>query len=626
MRYQSVYPPSVIPSLGLTRDTKFTTTEIADLQSFNRNYNKPIKFDLKIYSIDGELLTEFNQFAARYQNQEINLFNIQVNEAQDQTGDFSLAFFDHENNIDQSKMVEGCKVIITMGRDYNFQQPLMWGVMKNKEIKRGRMDETFVTIGGVGSEIILADAQTSLVRQAEFLNIGTGVLNDKDESMFANNILLDFFENVRYMQDIDISLRDRGQFDLSLLEKSQVVDFLGSIKYPDQDALSTCRGIADLTLSYFKVNAANQPTLEYGNSKFSGVTLKQYVASERPDDLGVNTSYFRGEWSLRTAMEKTLGNANILISETGKLRQPVSSSSEAANRLSLFNKDLAQSVEITNSFQDLTLLMSKLDEGSFNLTTLHGHIVADKNGLPAGSQIISFDIPLADIADGTQPAPVTIPNLNINENLLTIGKKVWIVFYEIGDSENRTVFWYHNGIKNGTTPPSAIRPLPNGGNNRDHTSSQFWELMNQGQGPTFAYSLFNTRKFRAVITDPISIAQHGIISARFDVPWTDDLITTVKSMNATIFYTAKRRMDYSINEVFIPEDYYFPVGDVFRIIDPKSGHTTRRSVHLSVYQRRIGWDAFSSPHGIHTMAILPYSYYNPVYDLLDNLNRDDCEC
>jgi hypothetical protein len=622
----SLYPP-LSSSLGLTQGYKFTKTEIADLQSFNRNYTKPIKFDLKILSIDGELLSEFNQFKARYQDQEINLFEVNVNEAQDQTGDFTFSFFDHENNIDQSKMIEGCRIIITMGRDYNFQQPLIYGIMKNKEIKRGRMDETFLTIGGVGSEIILADAQTSLVRQAAFLNIGTGVLNDKDESMFANNILIDFFENTRYCQDIDINLRDRGQYDLSLLEKSKVKDFLGSIKYPDQDALSTCRGIADLTLSYFKVNASNQPTLEYGNDRFSGVTLKQYVASERPDDLGTNTSYFKGEWSLRTAMEKTLGNSNILISETGKLRKPVSSSTDSVNKLSLFNKDLAQSIEVTNSFQDLTLLMSKLDEGSFNVTTLHGHIVQDKNGLPAGTQIISFDIPLKDIADGTNPAPVTIPNLKMNENLLTIGKKIWLIFYEIGDSENRTVFWYNNGVKDGTTPPSAIRPLPNGRSpGEDHTNSQFWELMNNGLGPTFAYSLFNTRKFQAVITDPISIAQHGIISARFDVPWTDDLITTVKSMNATIFYTAKRRMDYTMNEVFIPEDYYFPVGDIFRLIDPKSGHTIRRSVRANVYQRRVAWNAFNSPHGIHTLAILPYSYYNPVYDLVDKLNRDDCEC
>jgi hypothetical protein len=626
MRYQSTYPPSVVPSLGVTQVLSFTKKEIEELQSFNKNYNRPIKFDLKILSINGELLTEFNQFAARYQDQEINLFDLNVNEAQDQTGDFTLSFFDHENNIDQSKMVEGCRVLITMGRDSNYTQPLMYGVMKNKEVKRGRMDETFVTIGGVGSEIILADAQTSLVRQAQFLNIGTGVLNDKDESMFANNILVDFFENTRYMQDIDISLRDRGNYDLSLLKTSQVKDFLGSIKYPDQDALSTCRGIADLTLSYFKINASNQPTLEYGNNKYSGVTLKQYVASERPSDLGVNTSYFKGEWSLRTAMEKTLGNANILISETGKLRKPVASSTEANNYLSLFNKDLAQQVEVTNSFQDLTLLMSKLDEGSFNLTELHGHIVQDNNGKPTGTQIIAFDIPLADIADGTQPAPVTIPNLNINENLLTIGKKVWIIFYERGDSENRTVRWYHNGVKNGTTPPSAIRPLPNGRGSLDHTSSQFWELMNNGLGPTFAFSLFNTRKFRAVITDPVSIADHGIISARFDVPWTDDLITTVKSMNATIFYTAKRRMDYTMNEVFIPEDYYFPIGDVFRIIDPKSGHTARRSVRASVYQRRINWNASTRPHGVHTMSILPYSYYNPTYDLLDGLNREDCEC
>ena len=81
-----------------------------------------------------------------------------------------------------------------------------------------------------------------------------------------------------------------------------------------------------------------------------------------------------------------------------------------------------------------------------------------------------------------------------------------------------------------------------------------------------------------------------------------------------------------MNEVFIPEDYYFPIGDIFRIIDPKSGHTPRRSVRASVYQRRIAWDAFTMPHGIHTMAILPYSYYNPVYDLFDSLDREDCEC
>lgn len=609
------------------KNTYISNKQLQQLLSFSKNYNKPLKFVLNIYDPEGTLLSEYDSFDARFHDQEINVFRVGVNEAQDQTGDFFISFFDHENNIDQDKLLEGSKIIISMGRTPSKMTNIMYGIMKNKRITRGRMEDTYIDLGGFGSEVIMSDTQAKLIRTAAIKDLSSSIANTKDESMYASNLLLDFFENESYMEDDFGSLRDRGEYDLSLLKKSNVTDFIGSIGL-NVDALSIARRIADLTLSYFKVNNYNQPVLEYGNNKHSGVTLKQYNPNDKQFDYANRTSYFKGDWALQTSTERTTGFANVLISNTGQLRNVVNVSAGSNAFISLFNKDLAQAIDITSPFRDLTLLLSKKNGGSPNLTDLHGHLIRVKasDNKPTGAKISTFNIPLNQIPDGSTPSPVTIPVQNL-DNLFVVGTRIAIQLFEIGDSENRSVYWHHdaNFAHPATDPPSYIRPLPNG-RVVDHDTESGWELLNTGLGPSFAFSLFNTRKFKCVVSDPTSIARHRIVAAKFDINFTDDLITTSKAMNATINYTAKRRMDYTTSEVFIPEDYYFPVGDIFRILDEKSGHTKAKSIFVQAYQRRIAWDANIMPQGIHTFQILPFGFYQPTYQKLSTLNRGSCEC
>lgn len=595
--------------------------------TFSKLYNKPVKPVVEIYDSDFVLQHKYDAFMNRYHDPSININALQVTRTADQTHSFTIRFHDHKNEIDKSKITNGSWVIIKCGRDPLKLKGLMWGKVSNNPFERSRMNPTYFQMIGEGTRGIIGDTMIRYSKTAELSDILNGTVNPDDENSFACNIIEDILTREDITLTGDKSIRDRARFDMSEFEH-QVTDSISTWNIPLSEALTPINDLAEITGSYFIIDGDNRPHLTYGNVKHSGVRIKQYIDSEWVSgfDLAAKTSYFHGNWTGDKITNKSSGFVNGLVSQTGKLRQAVSFSEGNSGSYSLFNKDLAQQIDVDNKFVDLVVWLSKAGAGSPARTKVHGHIMADKNDRPTGAKIATFNIQLSQIPEGS-PKPFFISNVLQQTGIVSNASKIWFVMYEVGDSDERTVNVHHNAIFDSDTDlKSAVRPLPNGrfDDKPHHSAASGWELINQGNGPTFAFSALEILDLDFVAVDTLSQKKYGPVEAPFDVPWSNDLLTTVKAMNAALFEASRPKLEYNMGEVFIPVDYYFDPLDIITIEDEMSGNTKAKTVTARISQATMTWDASVLSTGIHFMEILPSGFYNPVWDILTS-NYNPCE-
>jgi hypothetical protein len=613
---------SMLPVLTIPPEVK------AKMLTFSKLYNKPVKPYVEIYDSDFNWLHTYDSFMNRYHEPSININRVQVTRTADQAHSFAIRFHDHKNEVDKSKITNGAWVILKCGRDPTKLKGLMWGRVSNNPFERGKMNPTYFELVGEGTRGIIGDSMIRYSKTAELSDILNGTVNPDDESSFAWRIVEDILTNPEVVMTEDRSIRDRARFDMSAFEH-EVTDSISTWDVPPSDGLAPINDLAEITGSYFIIDGDNRPHFTYGNTMHSGIRLKQYIDSEwvAGFDLADKTSYFHGSWTGDKITQKSSGFVNGLVSQSGKLRQPVSFSEGTDGSFNLFNKDLAQQIEVDNKFVDLVVWLTKSGAGSPARTKVHGHIISDNNGLPTGAKIATFDIKLSQIPEGNTPKPFFISNVLQSTGIVTNADKIWFVMYEVGDSDDRTVNLWHNAILDDSSSlKSAVRALPAGRFNDKpkHSSKDGWQLINGGNGPVFAFTALEILDLDFIAIDTLSRKKYGEKEAPFDVPWSNDLLTTVKAMNSALFEASRPKMEYNMAEVFIPWEYYFDPLDIITIEDEMSGHTKGRTVTARISQSTMTWDAAALTDGIHFMEILPAGFWNPVYDILDQ-NFNPCE-
>jgi hypothetical protein len=589
--------------------------------SFSKLYNQPVKPVIEIYDSDFVLQHTYDSFMNKYHDPSININYCQVVRTADNAHSFTIRFFDHKNEIDKSKITNGAWVIIRGGRDPLKLKTFMWGNVSGAPFSRGRLDLAYFELQGEGTRAIIGDSMIRYNKTSQVSDVLAGISNPDDETSFACNIVKDILTNPDITLEGDDSIRDRARFDMSAFEQ-EVTDSIATWTVPLSDALAPINDLSEMTGSYFIIDGDNRPHMTYGRNLHSGIRLKQYVDSDwvAGFDMGDKTSYFHGSWNGNKITSKSSGFVNGLISQTGKLRQPVSFSSGTNGSFNLFNKDLAQQIRVDNKFVDIVLFLTKSGAGSPSRTKVHFHLVADDDGKPTGTKIATFDIRIVDIPEGDTPKPFFVSNILQNSGIVANNELIWFIGYETGDSDERTINIWHDAKFDGSNSlKSAVRPLPNGrtDDKPKHSSDVGWELINGGNGPVFAFTALEVLDLEFVGVDTLSQRKFGKKEAPFDVPWSNDMLTTVKAMNAALYEASRPKLEYNMGEVFIPLDYYFDPLDIITIEDAQSGHTKAKSITTRISQSTITWDASTITTGTHFMEILPSGFYNPVYDILD---------
>src|ERR1044071_750263 len=135
-RYPRSYQTSIASMLPVSTIPDAVKTKIL---TFSKLYNKPVKPVVDIYDNDFNLLHHYSAWENRFHDPSININQIEVRRAAEQTNDFSIRFFDHLNEIDKTKVTTGCWVIIKAGREENNLKSLIWGKVTNNPFERGRL-------------------------------------------------------------------------------------------------------------------------------------------------------------------------------------------------------------------------------------------------------------------------------------------------------------------------------------------------------------------------------------------------------------------------------------------------------------------------------------------------------
>lgn len=586
-----------------------------ELLTFSKSYNRPVKPIIEFRDVYGDLIDTFNSFRVRYKDPAIPVKRCEIVKTKGQAGNFALEIIDHKGELDTKRIRESNRILIKVGREEGNMKNHLSGICTNMRLQRGRGDLQYWVMLGYGKGLIAAETILNMKQSARFTSGGLGTEYDSHDSlMYACNLIRQIHEDESLTADSRISLRDLGNFKLDKISQN-VREFIPSINAKRVEAGALCQHIADASGAEYFYNENDEVVFDYPSFHNSGVTLKQYVEDEAINDFGNKTSYFYGDWTGEYSTLKENGFGNCLITSTGKLRERVAGSEVIGSYINTWNKDIAQQIPVTAEFKDLVFLMTKRGTGSPNVTNLHGHIKADRAGRPTGIDVATFDIPLSSIPVSENPFPIQVSNIEYNPSAVPSSGLVWVIFYERGDSDDRTVNIFHDNLYTGFDGAnnnrylSAFRPLPNGRTNPDnppHNSANGWQI-NQ-DGPQFVYSAYQVFSFSGIFEEPWSQEHYRKVMAPYDPPWTDDLHTTAKIAHAILQTSARPKGDYVHNQVFIPEDYYFPVGDRFIIEDIHSGHTPTLAKTLEIGQARIVFDSTIDQMGTDFMQILPFGY------------------
>lgn len=315
-------------------------------------------------------------------------------------------------------------------------------------------------------------------RSVPFLNMKENQLNLKvnDKKYYINNILYDIFTNPDIMiNNNGKSLQERGNFTLNGIDRSIPLT-IPSVNYSGTvDAL--INQFAEMGGLFIGVDEKNDVYSTLPVFKSSGHVLKTRTSDSDNTDY---TSYVRTEMSIGGSTDPSQ-YAEVIIGQADT-SSIVANNSSTNNYTTLFNKDIAQQIELRSTqLYELTLVLSKINAGTDSSnpenTNLRGFIAVDNADRIGVDIVAELTIPLRDIP--ATPAPISRRNI-VFKRPIEPTKKYWLVLQEIGSSDNNTVLWWHDdgfAANNGTKTLSAVRDVPFGRGEGEAYIPVGWKLL-----------------------------------------------------------------------------------------------------------------------------------------------------
>lgn len=300
-------------------------------------------------------------------------------------------------------------------------------------------------------------------KNVPFLNMKENQLNLKnnDKKYWINNIVYDIFTNPNIMINYNgKSLQERGGFTLNGIDTTIPLT-IPATKYSG-DVASLLNQYAEMGGLFLGVDDTNDVFSRLPVYKASGHVLKTRTdGSDNPDLTAVVREQIQIGMSTDPAQyaEVIIGQA-----DTSSI---VANNSSTNNYTTLYNKDIAQQIELRSTqLYELTLVLSKINAGTDSNnpenTNLRGFIAVDDNDRIGTDIVAELSFPLRDIP--STPSPISRKNV-VFKRPIEPTKKYWLVLQEMGGSENNTVLWWHDdgfASSNGQKTISAVRDVPYG--------------------------------------------------------------------------------------------------------------------------------------------------------------------
>lgn len=429
-------------------------------------YNEPIIPVITIKNRSGTQ-TILTHDVAHGDNTGLAPFEVNVETGIRKTGVFTIRCYDDAGFITNGDIGYRQRVHIKAKKKHQSQyQDLIHGLIIGiRKVENHDGGNEIWELTGQSMKHIWGHSVIDFEKNIPFLNMKENELNLKnnDKRFWIGNILYELFTRRDiFVNNNGKSMMERGNFTLNGIDRTIPLT-IPSTKF---------RGVFDSLVSQIAEMGGLLLGTDDNNDVFA--RLPVYKSSGHVIKTKTNlldntdyTCYTRAEITMDTNTDPAQ-YAEVIISQAD-VSSVVSNNSSTNNFTTLYNKDIAQQIELRSTeLYELTLVLSKLNAGTDSAdpenTNLVGFIVADDGDKIGGADqvVAELSYPLRDIP--ATPAPIGRRNVRFKRPIEPT-KKYWLVLQEIGSSDNNTVLWWHDdgyAAGQGKKTLSAARDIPFG--------------------------------------------------------------------------------------------------------------------------------------------------------------------
>lgn len=393
-------------------------------------------------------------------------FEITVENGIRKTGAFTIRCYDDADFITNGDIYHRQRVIIKAKKKHQTEyQDLIHGLILGiNKVENYDGGHEVWEITGQSMKHIWTHTVIDYEKNIPFLNMKENQLNLKnnDKKYWIGNIMYDLFTRRDiFPNNNGKSMQERGDFTLNGIDRTIQLT-IPSTKFTGYfDGLANQLG--EMGGLLVGTDDTNDVFARLPIYKSSGHIIKTKTNVLDNTDY---TCYTRAEIQMGTSTDPSQ-YAEVIIGQANT-SNVVSNNSSTNNYTTLYNKDIAQQIELRSTeLYELTLVLSKLNAGTNSanpeLTNLRGFIAVDDGNDRIGKDIVAeLTFPLSDIP--ATPLPISRRDVDFKRPIEP-NQKYWLVLQEMGSSDNNTVLWWHDdgyAVGQGAKTMSAVRDVPFG--------------------------------------------------------------------------------------------------------------------------------------------------------------------
>ena len=491
-------------------------------------------------------------------------YEITVENVVRKTGMFTIKCYDDAEFIKNGMIRHRNRVNIKVKKPFQSEyQNLIHGLIIDiKKVEYGDSGAVAWELTGQSMKHIWGHTFIKYERNVPFLNMKENQLNLKntDKKYYINNLIYDICTNPNIMiNNNGKSLQERMGCTLNGIDRTIPLTIPSTKHSGTVDALFGQFG--EMGGLFIGVDEDNDMYSRLPVFKSSGHVLKaKALGTENPEFTG----FVRQQIEVASSTDPSQ-YAEVVIGQADT-SSVVSNNSSTNNYTTLFNKDIAQQIELRSTqLHSLTLVLSKINAGTDSdnpeNTNLRGFIVNDNNDRIGTDVVAELSFALRDIP--ATPAPISRRNV-VFKRPIVANEKYWLILEEIGSSDNNTVLWWHDdgfASSNGAKTLCAIRDVPFGRGEGQAYIPTGWKLFRNEQvySNTFTSQApilhVSNTLFSGALEDYEDPAPVEIIQSPTNV---HDSSTMMQHLAIFNEFASRISQPYTFGKVSIPNNLYKP--------------------------------------------------------------------
>lgn len=553
-------------------------------------------------------------------------FEIIVENGIRKTGMFTIRCYDDADYITNGDISYRNRVNIKAKKAHQSEyQDLINGLIIDiKKVESYDGGHEVWELTGQSMKHVWAHTHVDYEKNVPFLNMKENQLNLKnnDKKYWIGNIIYDIFTNRNiFPNNNGKTLQERGGHTLNGINRTipltiPATKFTGPVD-------SLLNQLAEMGGLLIGTDEKNDVFARLPIYKSTGHVIK--TKSNSILDNSDYTCYTRGPIEMTSSTDPAQ-YAEVIIGQADT-SSIVANNSSTNNFTTLYNKDIAQQIELRSTeLYELTLVLSKLNAGTDSSnpenTNLRGFIVNDDNDRIGLDVVAELSFPLRDIP--ATPLPISRRNVKFKRPIVP-NSKYWLVLQEIGSSDSNTVLWWHDdgyAVGQGIKTICAVRDVPFGRGEGQAYIPDGWKYLRNQQvySNTFTSQTpilhVSNVLFSGKLEDYEDPAPVEIVQSPINV---HDSATMIQHLSVFNEFSSRIVKSYNFGEVSIPNKFLNP-GTSVVYIDTRN---IQYGINLTDIAYNFALGDNLNVMGTSNCTIAGIAYLNPTVGDTLNPNSDE---